>query len=109
MADPEGVHAATLTTHATQQSHMEFQDFRTALGKLAPDHREALILVGASGLSYKDAASVCGCAVGTMKSRVNRARARLAEMLPEPADNVSRDTTRWKGNPAAKVGVASLT
>ena len=97
VADPEGIHAATLTTHATQQGHMEFQDFKTALGKLAPDHREALILVGASGLSYEEAAAVCGCAVGTMKSRVNRARARLAEMLPEPLDTAPGDTTRWKG------------
>jgi len=63
---------------------MEFLDFRGALGRLAPGHREALILVGASGLSYEEAAQVCGCALGTMKSRVNRARARLAELLSEP-------------------------
>jgi len=40
-----------------------------------------LILVGASGFSYEDAASICGCAVGTIKSRVNRARTRLADLL----------------------------
>ena len=45
------------------------------------DQREALILVGASGFSYEDAASICGCAVGTIKSRVNRARTRLADLL----------------------------
>jgi len=49
--------------------------------KLPPDQREAIILVGASGLSYEEAAAVCSCAVGTMKSRVNRGRNRLAELL----------------------------
>jgi len=48
---------------------------------LPTDQREALILIGASGLSYEEAASICGCAIGTMKSRVNRARNRLAELL----------------------------
>lgn len=45
------------------------------------DQREALLLVGAEGLSYEEAAQVCGVAVGTIKSRVNRARSRLAQML----------------------------
>jgi len=40
-----------------------------------------LILVGASGFSYEEAAGICGCAVGTIKSRVNRARTRLAELM----------------------------
>jgi RNA polymerase sigma-70 factor (ECF subfamily) len=79
--DPEGHYAARLVTHATQDMHMQFLDFRSALFRLAPDHREALMLVGASGLSYEEAAGVCGCAVGTMKSRVNRARAKLSELL----------------------------
>lgn len=88
VADPDGQYAASLTCRPEQEFHMEFLDFRDALARLAPGHREALILVGASGLSYEEAASVCGCAVGTMKSRVNRARARLAELLGKPA---SRD------------------
>ena len=66
---------------------MQFLDFRTALDQLAPDHREALILVGGSGLSYEDAAELCGCAVGTMKSRVSRARSKLARLLAVPTDN----------------------
>ena len=45
------------------------------------DQREALILIGASGMSYEEAARICDCAVGTMKSRVNRARTRLANLL----------------------------
>jgi len=95
VADDEGRHAARLATRPTQEGHMQFQDFRAALDRLAPDHREALILVGASGLSYEDAAALAKCAVGTMKSRVNRARARLAELLAVPADNHLEPDLAW--------------
>jgi RNA polymerase sigma-70 factor, ECF subfamily len=60
------------------------------------DQREALLLVAAQGMSYEEAAEVCGVASGTIKSRVNRARHRLAEVLdingdPELGpDNVSK-------------------
>ena len=54
---------------------------RRALAKLPDDQREALILIAAQGFSYEDAAMICGTAVGTMKSRVNRARRRLSEQL----------------------------
>jgi RNA polymerase sigma-70 factor (ECF subfamily) len=54
---------------------------RAALQELPEDQREAIILVGAAGLSYEEAAEVCGCALGTIKSRVNRARTRLAILL----------------------------
>ena len=79
--DTDGSYAESLKSHPEQNSRLEFQEFRTALGKLPPDQREALILVGASGFSYEEAASICGCAVGTIKSRVNRARTRLADLL----------------------------
>lgn len=81
VADPEGQIAAKLATAPAQSGHMDLLDFREALQKLPPDQREALILVGASGLSYEEAAGICNCAVGTMKSRVNRARNRLADLL----------------------------
>src|SRR6202166_2596007 len=81
VADSEGTYAETLKTQPEQTSRVEFEEFRTALAKLPSDQREALILVGASGFSYEDAASICGCAVGTIKSRVNRARTRLADLL----------------------------
>lgn len=81
VADSDGIHAAKLASAPAQTGHMDFLDFREALQKLPHDQREALILIGASGLSYEEAAAVCNCAVGTMKSRVNRARNRLAEML----------------------------
>jgi RNA polymerase sigma-70 factor (ECF subfamily) len=86
--DLDGEHAARLAARPTQDGHMELRDFQVALERLPPDQREALILVGASGFSYEEAAEICRCAVGTVKSRVNRARVRLAELLaPEPAAN----------------------
>jgi RNA polymerase sigma-70 factor (ECF subfamily) len=94
--DPDGLYAARLATHATQDSHMQFQDFRAALFRLGPDHREALMLVGASGLSYEEAAGLCGCAVGTMKSRVNRARAKLSELLDVGHGETFGPDVTWK-------------
>jgi RNA polymerase sigma-70 factor (ECF subfamily) len=79
--DADGSYAETLKAQPSQTSHVEFQEFREALSKVPPDQREALILVGASGFSYEEAAEICGCAVGTIKSRVNRARTRLAQLL----------------------------
>lgn len=60
---------------------LDLGDMNNALHKLPVDHREALLLVTASDLSYEEAAQVCGVAVGTIKSRVNRARAKLAVLL----------------------------
>jgi RNA polymerase sigma-70 factor (ECF subfamily) len=79
--DGDGTYAATLTTAPDQLSHLDFDDLRQALLKLPADQREAVLLVGAQGFSYEEAAGICGCAVGTIKSRVNRARSRLAELL----------------------------
>src|ERR1700731_2561233 len=79
--DGDGTYAETLKTQPEQASRVEFEEFRTALAKLPSDQREALVLVGASGFSYEEAAGICGCAVGTIKSRVNRARTRLAELM----------------------------
>lgn len=79
--DADGKLAANLATHPQQFGHLDLVDFRDALAQLAADQREALILVGASGFSYDEAAEICGCAVGTVKSRVNRARTRLSELL----------------------------
>lgn len=81
VADSDGAIAARLATPPSQNAHMDLLDFHAALQLLPNDQREALILIGASGLSYEEAAGICGCAIGTMKSRVNRARNRLAELL----------------------------
>jgi RNA polymerase sigma-70 factor, ECF subfamily len=90
--DVDGRFAENLTTPPEQQSRLEFEEFRQALTELPVDQREALILVGASGFSYEEAAQICGCAVGTIKSRVNRARSRLAEILSiESAEDFGPD------------------
>jgi RNA polymerase sigma-70 factor, ECF subfamily len=79
--DADGKISGRVAVHAEQQGHMDFHDFQAALVQLSEDQREALILVGAEGFSYEEVAEICGCAVGTIKSRVNRARTRLAELL----------------------------
>ena len=79
--DESGKYAATLSTDATQDWSVAMHALQTALQQLPDEHREALILVGAAGLSYEEAAEICGCALGTIKSRVNRARARLLKIM----------------------------
>lgn len=79
--DADGMHAERLVSPEEQTGHLEFEELRDALLKLPTDQREAVILVGASGFSYEEAAEICDCAVGTIKSRVNRARSKLAEFL----------------------------
>ena len=79
--DGDGTYAESLKSQPEQEARVEFREFRAALARLPSDQREALILVGASGFSYEEAAGICGCAVGTIKSRVNRARTRLAELM----------------------------
>jgi RNA polymerase sigma-70 factor, ECF subfamily len=79
--DADGSYAESLTSLPEQNSRLEIVEFRNALKLLPSEQRESLILVGASGFSYEEAAQICGCAVGTIKSRVNRARSRLAEIL----------------------------
>jgi RNA polymerase sigma-70 factor (ECF subfamily) len=79
--DNDGDYVARLSVAPAQQGRMDAQDLIRALGQLTDDQREALILVGAEGFAYEEAAAICNCAVGTIKSRVNRARNRLVEIL----------------------------
>ncbi len=79
--DPDGAFADTLTSQPEQTGRIEFLEFHNAMAKLPPEQREALILIAAAGFSHEEAASICKCAVGTIKSRVNRARNRLAKLL----------------------------
>jgi len=71
------------------------RSLQMALRRLPAEHREALILVGAAGLSYEEAAEICGCALGTIKSRVNRARARLLKIMDahDATDAMALDPT----------------
>jgi RNA polymerase sigma-70 factor (ECF subfamily) len=78
--DPDGIHAAKLATAPAQNGHLDLKDLRTALIKLPIEQREAVLLV-AGGISYEEAAQICGVAIGTIKSRVNRARHGLAQLL----------------------------
>lgn len=79
--DPDGVHAAQLSEKPAHDGRLAMGDFLRAFDRLSPEHREVLMLVGASGFAYDEAAEMMGVAVGTVKSRANRARARLAELL----------------------------
>lgn len=79
--DSDGVHASKLYEKPAHDGRLAFNDFRKAFDQLSPEHREVLILAGASDFSYEEVAAMTGVAVGTVKSRVNRARARLCELL----------------------------
>ncbi|WP_095588928.1 RNA polymerase sigma factor [Actibacterium ureilyticum] len=81
VADPDGIHAGRLAEAPAHDGKLAFNDFSVAFDRLSPEHREVLILVGASGFSYDEAAEMIGVATGTVKSRANRARQRLCEML----------------------------
>jgi RNA polymerase sigma-70 factor (ECF subfamily) len=79
--DPEGAWAEQVAVMPEQNARLDFTDMLKALGKLPIDQREALLLVAAEGLSYEEAAQICNTNIGTIKSRINRARHRLAELM----------------------------
>ena len=81
VADVDGIHTEALAEKPAHDGRLQMTDFRRAFQKLSDEQREALLLVGASGFSYDEAADMCGVAVGTIKSRIGRARQRLAELL----------------------------
>lgn len=86
--------ADTLATPPEQVGWGIASDLRTGLGKLPPEQQRALILVGASGLSYEEAAAITGWHVGTLKSRVHRARVELAAVMSgERAPDAGRRTS----------------
>lgn len=81
--DADGKLTSRLSDLGRQEGHLDLEDMKRALLLLPAEQREAIILVGASGMSYAEAAEVCQTAVGTVKSRVSRARSKLAELLHE--------------------------
>jgi RNA polymerase sigma-70 factor (ECF subfamily) len=90
--DADGAYAAKFAVAPEQGARLDFGDFREALTKLSPEQREAILLIGAEGLTYEETAEICNTKVGTIKSRVNRARKRLAELLGyEKIDEIGPD------------------
>src|SRR5262245_37575708 len=81
VSDANQYFVGTMTSQPDQEAHLRFDELRAALAQLPLDQREAVVLVGGAGLSYEEAASRCNCAVGTIKSRAFRGRARLAELM----------------------------
>lgn len=79
--DSEGRYEATLISAPEQEGRVALAEFRDALASVQVDQREALMLVGAAGFSYEEAAEICNIPVGTIKSRVHRARLQLSELL----------------------------
>src|ERR1700692_3152308 len=91
----------TLVAVDDPQAPVALDELRLGLGMLPAEQREALILVGAGGFAYEEAAEICGCAVGTVKSRVSRARRALQGILEAGA-------YRRDGRPASEAMGAIL-
>lgn len=104
--DPE-VAERVLVVAPAQQNGINVDDVAKALQKLPAEQREVLLLIGANGLSYEEAADVIGCAIGTVKSRLARGRTALATLIDGPADDALFDSppqraTVGKGQDAAR-------
>lgn len=84
--DPEAAERL-LVEAAPQQHHIHISDVEKALQKLPTEQREILLLVGAGGASYEEAAEITGCAIGTVKSRLARGRVALAALINGPDDD----------------------
>jgi RNA polymerase sigma-70 factor (ECF subfamily) len=98
--DVDGRHAETLVAVPDQVGWCVGKDLHEALEKLPPRQRQVLTLIGGSGMSYEEAATICDCEVGTVKSRVHRARIQLASLL-------SGETRRRTARPASQASPAS--
>jgi len=82
--DPE-VAERVLVAGPTQQDGLNVRDVQAALQKLPAEQREVLLLIGANGVSYEEAADIMGCAIGTIKSRLARGRVALTALIDGPA------------------------
>ena len=105
--DPE-VAERVLVVAPAQQNGINVDDVAKALQKLPAEQREVLLLIGANGLSYEEAAEVIGCAMGTVKSRLARGRTALAALIDGPANDAlfnspPKPTKPGKGQDAARV------
>lgn len=104
VSDPDNVHTSALAVPPEQYGHLELQEFNAALEQIPPDQREALLLIGAEGFSYEEAAEICGCAVGTIKSCVNRARSKLGGILGYELDSADTPSGCTQGGDTASHG-----
>lgn len=91
--EPE-VAEQTIVANTDPEQSVHLNELRRGLDMLKDDQREALILVGASGLSYEEAAEICDCAVGTIKSRVSRARKALETIMNSGQFDEDQDKVR---------------
>lgn len=81
VADVDGAFSSQLAEKPSHDGRLALEEFKDAFAQLRDEQREALLLVGVSGFSCEEAAEMCGCAPGTIKSRTSRGRKRLAELL----------------------------
>jgi RNA polymerase sigma-70 factor (ECF subfamily) len=79
--DPSGLYAARAMVQPEQEIHLRQKELLEGMQRLSPNTREAVVLVVGAGFSYAEAADLCGCSVGTMKSRVNRGRELLVAQI----------------------------
>ncbi|MQT13949.1 sigma-70 family RNA polymerase sigma factor [Rhizobiales bacterium Sp-1] len=101
VADETGDIVAGWSVAPAQEWALRGHEARRALEQLSDDQREVIVLVAVLGMSYEDAAVVCACATGTIKSRLNRARNRMLELLE--ADSIEEV---FSGNEAPGTAVA---
>ncbi len=92
VADVDGAFTDRLSVKPDHDGKLQMADFKDAFEQLPDEQREALVLVGASGFSYEEAADMWGVAIGTIKSRINRGRAHLADLL-EHDDETAMELT----------------
>jgi RNA polymerase sigma-70 factor (ECF subfamily) len=106
--DIDGMFSSRLAVGPGQTSHIEMLELQVALACLPDNQREALLLAAAAGHSYAEVAQICGCATGTIKSRVNRARKALAEMLGiEPVPEICEVDATMTRPARQRAGAAS--
>jgi len=91
--DSDGVHAAKLSAYPNQGQALDVEDMRAALRRLPPEQSSALVQVAVEGLTYEEVAGRAGVAVGTIKSRVSRAREKLAALLGYDETDIGGERT----------------
>ncbi len=102
--DPE-IAERLLVVDASQHDRINVEDVAKALQKLSVEQREVLMLIGANGMSYEEAAEVMGCAIGTIKSRLARGRVALSALINGPAELESGEAPEQHRQLSGKAGV----